>query len=153
MTGFRNTIRERAVAALVDAGTEAGAAVFSNRVDPVKADRLPLLSVSVGRERKASQGMMRETPEFRAVATLEVRAFAGGAGIDTVEDTLETLIEEVQNALLTSASFMATPILHVDAVEIDVEYNGQAAENIGFASISFDIAYLDAYEVVPGTND
>jgi hypothetical protein len=153
MAGFRNTIRERAVAALVDAGTEAGADVFSNRVDPVKADRLPLLSVSMGRERKATQGLMRETPEFRAVATLEVRAFAGGADIANVEDTLETLIDEVQNALLTSATFMATPILHIDAVEVDVEYNGQAAENIGFASITFDIAYLDEYEVIPGTND
>lgn len=146
MAGLRDDLRARAVAALLAANTKAGANVVSNRVDPAKANTLPLISVSASRERKASQGLETGALMFRSVLTLEVRSYAAAADLAEVEDTIETLIQEIQDGLLNSATFLASPVLHVDAVEVDVEFNGKGEESIGFAELRFDCAYLDEYE-------
>lgn len=145
MPAFRNTLRERAVSVLSDAGTAAGAYVFSNRQDPAKAEHLPMLTVSAGRERKSTQGLAIGTPEFRSTLSLEIRAYAAGASIAAAEDQIERLVDEVQNALIASDVFLASPVLQVEGVEIDVEFNGQHAEHAAFATIIIDVAYMDEY--------
>lgn len=148
MPGFRDTLRTRAVAALIAAATSAGASVYSSRKDPAKTEELPILRVSAGIERKTTQGVAIETPSFRAVASISVQALAASTDLDAAEATIETLIDEVQNALFTSSDFLAAPVLHVDAVEIeDPEYSSDNAEFIGMVRMRFDIAYLDEYEI------
>lgn len=147
MSSFRLEMRQRAVQAIVAANTPAGAAVYPSRVDPADAARLPMITVTTGSERAASENQVNV--EFRSVLTLEIRCHASGTTIEDVEAEIEAMIHEVRAALFNSQDFVAAPVLHIDAQNADPEY-GAGERYVGAALMQIDVAYRDVYTAQPG---
>lgn len=148
---FRDELRGRAVAALRAANTLAGTSIYSNRTDPAGRDTLPIIAVYVPAEMKRSKGDASE-PMFDCTLTLEIEARNGAKAIQDAERDMETLVQQVQDALLRSQSFLAAPLSDVGKIEIDTRIDGKSSDFTGIATLRFDIAYTDRYQpVIPDT--
>jgi Zn-dependent M28 family amino/carboxypeptidase len=116
-----------AVAAAVTGLATTGTRVFASRVYPVAEGELPCLLITTGDEQAETANLAWRSAQRRELG-IEVVALAQAAS--GVENTLDTIAEEVETALYAtqSASTLAGLLLHplrLDGIEVDLDGDGQ----------------------------
>ncbi|MGC0155029.1 hypothetical protein ACPRNU_21430 [Chromobacterium vaccinii] len=141
---YRTQLRSAVVAALQAANTLAGQKVYVPRDFPTTPPGMPLILVQTPMERKQGRGPLG-APQFLTTATVAVNARVAGATAGQVESLLDTLCDQIENAVLTDYAVlrMAQQVL---AVETEIEVTGQQREHLGEAWMRFDFEYPEVFE-------
>lgn len=137
MTHLRKTIRDELVTAVTGLSTT-GSNVFDSRVMPLSQASLPALCVYAASEESEQVGntLLRRYVNLAVVAF--VRAVAG------IEDTLDTIAEEVETAVVLSA-FTDVKRITLGSTEFDFSDEGDTS----FASMT--LTFVAEYHTVQGT--
>lgn len=145
---FRQVLRDTVIRYLVEADTLAGDQVRAEQTEREPAPTLPILAVYVPLEHKTtiSEGA---APLFRVAATVHVDARVANARRDQATADLDTLIDQVQVALLCNPDFMrsraAWPIENVTEIVVRTEIDGSGDIYIGKGLVALTITYRDEY--------
>jgi hypothetical protein len=149
IAGFRQVLRDGAIAMLKAADTLAGDRVSKEPAVPTPADGLPILAVFIPAEHKTSvsQG---GAPLFSAALTLHVEARVANADPVKVVSDLDALIDQAQIALLCNPDFMRTskawPIEYVTEIIVRSQIDGDGETFIGKGFVSLTVTYRDEYQ-------
>lgn len=142
MANNRRAIRERIVAILKAANTIAGDRVFETRIRPIWQESLPAISVYTEQETIS----MRSVSPRRYLRTLTVAIDCAAEGKADLDDTLDALSAQVENALELDATLI--DVTHVSdfwprsAEMLVAEEPG--AKLTGICRLKFDIEYMTA---------
>ncbi len=153
---FRADLRDTAVALLVAANTLAQDRVQSNRAADVTPEDMPFLGVYTGHEVKLLDTDGGTDPLYAATLTLNVDVRVESADLVAAETDLETLIGQVQEALLTAPAFYmplrgARRVRKVSRIEIQSAVR-DGDSFLGVAQIGLDIEYSDLFTpAIPDT--
>lgn len=142
MSHVRQQIREAAAAALTGL-TTTGARVFQSRIRPLRDADLPCLLVNTDEETidgATIAGMLERT------LTLQIRAVAKVA--DDLDDTLDTMLAEVEVALATQT--LGGRAKNIELTKIEIELNDDLEKPVGIATASYQVSYYTAAGI-PGT--
>ena len=135
----RKDIRDGIISRLTG-NTIAGTNVFNSRVYPIVTSEQPALNVYVVKE-----DMVFHTQRGFA-ATLIVAVDCSVQDNTTWQDTLDTLIDEVQTTLLTDSTFITLTGLLKDVGLNQMIYNGEGEAILGLATITFECEYVKDFE-------
>lgn len=144
MSHVRQQIREAAASVLTGLATS-GTRVFQNRLRPLADSDLPCLLVNTDDEQIESLGISAYSPQER-VLDLMVRAVAKQSG--TLDDTLDTLLYEVEVALANHTLGGLVKSLMLESIKI--EMNDELEKPVGVASAHYKATYYAATGI-PGT--
>jgi hypothetical protein len=146
----RKLIREAAVSALVSAGTSAGARVKESRLEPARAAELPCISVYTTDESVDPASITTAPREMKRTVQLEIVAWARAT--ENIDDVLDGLAEEIENAVESDPTFGDTAsnsILSDTAVGLKLEGD----RPMGAVSLTYAVTYFTRYEAPDGTFD
>ena len=137
MTHVRRSIREQ-VASTVTGLTTTGSRVFQSRVFRLEAAVLPCLVVYTKTESVELDTMIPRA--LNRDLTVEVEGYAMGS--DDVDDTLDLIAEECENALGADSEFTVGGIAKSIALEnTEMEIEGAGDQPIGVGRLSFTVRY------------
>ncbi|WP_227105149.1 hypothetical protein [Chromobacterium rhizoryzae] len=139
---YRAQLRQAVVNALLQANTLAGQKVYAPRDLPTTPASMPLILVQTPLERKVSLG--RHAPLFTTTATVAVNARVQGATVQQVEADLETLCEQIEEAVLTDYTVLKM-VQQVAAVDTEIDVTSESRSHLGEAWIRFDMEFPQAY--------
>ena len=142
---YRSQLRDEAVAALVAANTDAADRVFSPRDWPTFSGLHPAILVKMAREQKNSLG--RTIPQFNTTAFLLISARVNGKNEGEVEEKLDRLCEQIENAILTSYPIVSQiqQFTHVDTqINITAETRGHSGE----AAIEIGLEFYECFDPI-----
>lgn len=143
MTHVRTQIRDAAVSALTGLATT-GTRVYPSRLTPLRDADLPCLLVMTNDEDIAGadvHGVLQER-----TLRLAVRAVAKISG--TLDDTLDTIVAEVETAL--DAQTFGGLAKSVNLAAISIEMDDALEKPAGFAELAYTVTYYTAAGI-PGT--
>ncbi|PRP68611.1 hypothetical protein BUE93_21460 [Chromobacterium amazonense] len=140
---YRVQIRNAVVAALQAANTLAGQKVYASRDWPLTPPGMPSILVLPPQERKAGRGPTGAA-QFLSVATVAIHARVSGTSYGQVEDQLDTLCEQIENAVLTDYAILRM-VQQVLAVDTEVEITAAQREHLGEAWMRFDFEYPELF--------
>ncbi len=143
----RQQIRE-AVAGLVAGLTTTGANVFQSRVYNLQESELPGLLVYTTTETDSepqSIGYPR-----RMLRVVEVVVEGKAQATANLDDTLDTISEEVEVALGADPALGLAAAIDTVHAGTDIELSGDADQPIGSVTMRFNVAYM-VTEDAPGT--
>lgn len=126
MAHVRTQIRNALVTALTGL-TTSGPRVFASRVYPVSEAELPCLLITTSDEQAEVANLQWRMAQRRELG-IEITALA--QSVSGVENTLDTMLEEVETALYltqtqaTLSGLLLHP-LRLDAVEVNLDGDGQ----------------------------
>ena len=152
MITFRLAAHSLAVKILRAANTLAADRVEIERGPDVVAEEMPFLSVTTGSETKL---LVTEGTDalYEATLTLHIDVRVGSADLIETKRQLDTMIGQVQDALLQSPDFwMPQPngsklLRKVPKIEILSGIKQDAEINYGVGQVSIDLFYGDAYTI------
>lgn len=147
MTWYPATVRQQAVSLIAAANTLAGKNVHSNRDTPLEENELPAVVIYLPTERKETKSPSGTDPRFTATLTMHIELRVDGTSVETVETRLETLVDQVQNALLTNPVFTRM-FEHIGECSVEQAITAQADQHIGRALITMGMQYSDEYAPV-----
>jgi hypothetical protein len=135
----RQQIRE-AAATLLTGLTTTGARVFQSRVHVLADADLPGLVITTNEE-QAEFGSIGFPALLNRQLNLQVRALAKANS--NLDDTLDTMIKEVETALSANvaANTLGGLAKHIDLNSIYIDMNADAEKPIGQATMSFSVFY------------
>jgi hypothetical protein len=142
---YRANLRTIAVDALKSAGTMARQSVFSPRDWPTFSGNYPAILVQTPRERKESIG--RGMPQFTVTATMSVIGRLDGTDAEYVETQLETLCEQIEQAILTNYDLVRLT-QQFSAVDTRMEVSCEGEKHIGEVQMDFSMEFYQAFEPV-----
>jgi hypothetical protein len=135
----RQQLRHAAVAALLDK-TAAGARVYRMRVAPNKTGKLPSLSVYTPGEDVDTEASMESAPrELERVIELVVDAIVE-AGPEDVDDAIDALCLEVENALHADPT-LGGVVADLILSRTDSDAFGEGGKTIGLAKLTFRVEH------------
>lgn len=137
MAHVRQQIREAAATALTGL-TTSGSRVYQSRVHPLDAASLPCLLVNTDDEDVTSLKISSPDMLDRRL-TLTVRAVARASS--NLDDTLDTMVSEVEVALGATTLSGKVKTLTLDGIGIETE---QGDKPVGIASMKFSATYMTA---------
>lgn len=134
----RRQIRE-AVASALTGLSQTGANVFESRVYPIQSTELPALRVytnaeavaigSIGASRLLERGL-------EVVVEAVVKAVTG------FDDTIDTIIKDVEVALASAQT--AGGAKYIQLARIEIELDGEGDQPVAVARMSFEVPYITA---------
>ena len=137
MTHVRRSIREQ-VAATVTGLTTTGSRVFQSRVFRLEAADLPCLLVYTKTESVELDTMIPRA--LNRDLTVEVEGYARGTS--DVDDTLDLIAEECENALGADSEFTVGGFAKSIALEnTEMVIEGDGDQPIGVVRLSFTVRY------------
>ncbi len=134
MAHKRKSIRDAAITLLTGL-TTTKANVFASRVYPLKSASLPgLLIYTVDEEsEQAGDGLDR-------MLTLAVEGHVQAVG-GAIDDTLDTIAEEVEAAIPEGTKFSGNAINSYLA-STEIEFDAESKKPVGIITLNFNIEYL-----------
>lgn len=142
---YRSQLRDEAVRALIAAGTDAGDRVYSPRDWPTTANQYPVILVKMPREQKNSGG--RSTPQFNTTAFLSISTRVTGKNEGEVEEKLDRLCEQIENAILTSYDIVSQ-IQQFTHVDTQINITAEAGKHFGEAAIEIGLEFFEAFDPI-----
>ena len=143
----RAVLRASAVAVLKGANTAAGTRVFSPLDFPTTPGNYPVLIVRTPREHKENNAPRSGLPSFWSTISLAVVGRVEGTTEAAAESALETLSDQIENALLTNGQFIfANQIQQFSSVETSMEVRAENERHYGETVVSFAIEVPQYYE-------
>ena len=143
----RITIRNAAVSTLKAANTLAGDSVYSPLDWPTQQGKYPALIVRTPKERKDNSATRSGPPQFFSVITLAIVGRVEEKTEALAEEALETLSDQIENALLTNAQFIvANGIQQFTFVETSMEVRSESEMHYGETVVQFGIEVFQMYE-------
>jgi hypothetical protein len=140
MAHLRKQIREGIAAALAGLPTT-GANVFQSRVYPLEDTDLPALQVyALGDTALAVSLPAPRLMERR----LRVNVVAVAKAVDNLDDTLDQICEEAEQALAMPCAELAGLCKSITLVATDIEMQGTAERPVGQAAMTYEVYYLNA---------
>jgi hypothetical protein len=145
----RTTIRSAAVAALISANTSAGASVFSPKDWAAPSGKFPQIVVRTPRERKENVAPRSGSPQFFSTITLTATGMVEATTEAAAETALETLSDQIENALLTNAQFAyVNGIQQFSSVETTMSVVAESERHYGETVVTFEVEVFQIYEPV-----
>lgn len=135
MSHVRQQIREAAATALTGL-TTSGARVYQSRVHPLDADKLPCLLVNTDDETVESLQITAPSLLDRSLE-LTIRAVAKASS--NLDDTLDTMVAEVETVLGNSTLGGKVKTLVLSGITVEIE---QLDKPVGIASMKFITTYM-----------
>lgn len=142
---YRANLRRITVAALKSARTLAGQSVYSPRDWPDWSGNYPVIHVQTPRERKESVG--RQMPEFTTTVTMTVIGRVDGTDEGRVESDLETLCEQIEQAILTNYDLVRLT-QQFTSVDTRMEVTNEGEKHIGEVQMDFSMEFFEAFQPV-----
>lgn len=150
-TTTRAKIRDGIVARVVAGMPRLGGGVYASRAWPLPAaglvdtGKMPSALVYANRTRRSSISGGMAAPAFRAIVTFVVALRVEGTSEAYVEALLDELGEDVENLLLTDASFVS---LAEDIVSTDSErrLTKDSDRIVGEEAFSLDLQFTETFE-------
>ncbi len=138
---LRQQIRE-AVATKLLSLTTTGARVYQSRLHPLADSNLPCLLVNTDSEEIATL-MLQPHPVMERDLTLAVRCVA--KAVSNLDDTLDTMLKEVETALGTVTDPTYGGIVKsMVPTGIDIEMDDALEKPVGIATINYRVTYYTA---------
>ena len=145
MPHVRNDLRAAIVTAVTGLA-QTQARVHTARVYPLRELDMPALVVNTTADNAETEGGAAALYVPRVIS-VEVQAYARGANL---ANTIDTICEQVEVALGAALTVQGKPVLLVyQATEI--EFDGEAEQPIGRATITFNTPPLYTESNAPGT--
>lgn len=138
----RRQVQQRALAALMDAETLAQDRIYEPRDWPTDPAMFPVLLVSTPTDRKV--GIYPGQFEFTTTISIAVIGRVIGAAPDEVNDTLDLLSLQVEDALMLSPVF-AQDIQQFSSITTSSVVNAQGKNHIGEIGIVFDLVVFQVF--------
>jgi hypothetical protein len=135
----RQQIRE-ALATLLTGLSTTGAKVYQSRLTPLQAAELPALLIATNNEGIEALSVI-SNPLLERSLTITVTAVA--KAVSNLDDTLDTIIKEVEQAINASATANTLNglIKELTFKEVEIEMNAQAEMPTGQAMMTFIASY------------
>lgn len=138
----RRQIEAYATQALIAANTIAGANVAHPRDWPTRPEDLPAISVQAPRERKS--GMMAGQLEFTTTITLVVIGRLAGTEPAAVDDALDELSAQIEQALMLSAD-LAACVQKFESIDTQSSVTSDGKYHIGEVGVVFELSLYQAF--------
>lgn len=141
----RRQLRLAAVGALARANLTVGGATVEIQSPGdwnVPPERLPVVIVRTGTERKAS--IVRGPPEFTTNCTLEVKAMIEGPTGEDAQDAIEALWFDVEAALLTNYSLVGM-LQQFAAIDSALEIKADGARHLAGIAGAFHCEFFESW--------
>ncbi len=149
---MRRRLRDAARDAITGAATLAGNAVFCTRDLPVPRGSQPAVLIYTPHE-ESHEAALTGPPRFTMRTILILECITQNAGLRTAEQQLETLCEQVVNALLTNPAFVGLAdedgnrlIEGFPSLETMEKFDASGDRHVGEAHIALRVQYSDVYE-------
>lgn len=139
----RQAIRDQAVAAITGLPTT-GANVFNELAFPFEQHQLPAWVVYTGEE-VIETADMNQTQD-RTLELVFVGVARGTHG-DSVKDTLDTMLEELETALLVDPFTLFTGLMAFELVSVEPELD---AEDTDAVQMAFTVVFAAQYQTTEG---
>jgi hypothetical protein len=135
----RQQVRE-ALATLLTNLTTTGTRVFQSRIRPLADNELPCLMISTNQEDIEMVGSNTD-PALERSLTIRVTAVAKATA--TLDDTLDTIIKEVEVKLNASiaANTLNNLVKGISLNGIEIEFSDETEKPVGQAVMSFTALY------------
>lgn len=155
MSALRGEIRTLAKQALLAAATVAGDNVFLPRDWPTSSGLMPAVLVQTPKERKDIRSIA--VPVSETVTWLELQCQAAGKDPGTVEDQLETLVDECEAVIFGLVVLAQDPgdgggarqlFRRIIETDYDMKLSSEGATHLGQASLKFAFQYNERFEPV-----
>ena len=137
MAHVRKSIRDN-ITTTVTGLTTTGSSVFQTRLFPLGSAKLPALCVYTKSEAITINTI---TPPRQQVRNLDVMIEAYVKGTSSIDDTLDTISVEIEEALatdLTRGGFARD----TRVTNFEVEYDGEGDQSIGVARFTIAVDYV-----------
>ena len=147
----RRQLQAAAIETLRAADTLAADRVFEPRDWPTKPDLFPVLLVQAPRDRK--KGLLPGQLQFDTTITLVVVGRVWGTDPDAINESLDVLAAQIENALMLTEGF-ALAIQQFVTIETQSVVSAEAKQQIGELGMTFELEVYQAFgpEGVPLTN-
>jgi len=137
MAHVRTSIRNN-IATTVTGLATTGASVFKTRLFPLGSAKLPALCVYTKSEAVAMNTM---TPPRQQVRNLDVMIEAYVKGTSSIDDTLDTIAVEIEEALATDIT-RGGFARDTKVTNFEVDYDGEGDQSIGVARFTIAVDYV-----------
>lgn len=136
----RQQVRE-AIAAILTGLATTGNRVYQSRLIPLQDDELPALLISTNQEGVEALNV-NSNPMLERNLIIKVTVVA--KAVSNLDDTLDTVIKEVEQALNASvaANTLSGLVKSILLTDIDIEMNAEAETPTGQAILSFTTSYF-----------
>lgn len=136
MSHVRQQIREYVTSQLTGL-TTTGSNIFASRVYPMVADKLPGLLVYTTSE-STSETAFSKTRHQTRVLSVVVEGYVRARS--DYDDTLDTISEEVETALLDDPLFGGLSV-NAELQTTDIDLSGEADQPVGTVRLTFAVTY------------
>lgn len=135
----RQQVRE-AVSTLLTGLTTTESRVYQSRITPLQANELPALLVATNGETLEALSVTNN-PLLERSLTITVTAVA--KAVSNLDDTLDAMIKEVEQAINASATANTLNglVKEISLKELEIEMNAEAEMPIGQATMTFIASY------------
>ena len=141
----RTEIRNDTISLLTGA-TDAGSHVFPSRTTPLSNGDIP--AVLVYTERNLAEAIEPEHEpvnlNFKNDLDLVVEVHATSDTDDNLDDALDAIVDQVEQALLGSETWVRR-FSQISSVDTDVTYDAQSDKRRGTARMTLSLSYLTTF--------
>jgi hypothetical protein len=127
------------VTLLGNAAVVAAGRVYSNRSMSITEDKLPVINVYTGSE--VSEPLDLSTSTYKRTLTLVIEVVAKAANGETVDDSLDALLEDVEDAMADDLSLGGTAA-GAELVATTFDQEDLAETNIGRGKLTYSTTYV-----------
>lgn len=136
MPHSRQTIRG-AVVTMLTGTTNAGANIYANRETALWSSELPAILVSFTSETAVPE----DASNRRFIRTLEMQVKVFAKGNTGLDDSLDTIAQQVENIIAANYSLSGTALGSIyTGTQIEIEADGEVL--VGIATLTFDVKYI-----------
>jgi len=137
MAHVRKTIRDHITTTLTGL-TTTGSNVFQTRLFPVEESKLPALCIYTKSEATEYATLTQSRTQIRE---LEVIVEAYVKGTANIDDTLDTIAVEVEEALASDVTRNSNA-KDTRVTSVDIDFNGDAEQSVGVARFTVAVDYV-----------
>ena len=137
MAHVRKLIRDNIKTTLTGLATT-GSNVFQTRLFSLGEDKLPALCIYTSSEETEYGSITLPRTQIR---TLDITVEAYVKGTSAIDDTLDTIAVEVEEALQTDVT-RGGYAKKTDIVSFTTEYNGEGEQSVGIGGFTIRVTYV-----------
>lgn len=137
MAHVRKSIRDNVTTTLTGL-TTTGSNVFQTRLFPMEESKLPALAIYTKSE---TSDYSTITPPRTQVRALEVIVEAYVKGTANIDNTIDTIAVEIEEALATDLT-RGGYAKDTQVTETDIEFNGDAEQSVAIARFTVAVNYV-----------
>lgn len=136
MAHVRKSIRDN-ITTTLSGLTTTGSNVFQTRLFPIEESKVPALCIYTKSEQTEYETLTRPRTQMRA---LEVMVEAYVKGTASLDNTIDTIAVEVEEALATDAT-RGGNAKDTRITSVDIEFNGDAEQSVAVARFTVVVDY------------